>query len=246
MTSAAPYTTETLKRDLVRLSLSGSPYAFVYGSPWDVGMPALELSAARMSAARVVALRRKGHAELATGEVSFSEGNRQLIFHTSGEPVVGMTSSIIELIGYPCAGFREVVVEQSDTASGVDLSAQVGVLDALGEAPVAFWFADGGAGGSMLLLAADNAALKALVQGNDHDGARTVRGRLTRSKKGFPLFQARKTFPGFVAALAGWVQAHHGAWPGLRALGGARMVVKNASGEIIDRRRDADAWSFLH
>ena len=113
------------------------------------------------------------------------------------------------------------------------------------ESKVLFWFGFlDGQSEPLLLLNQDKVALRDAVAAAG-TWSRGVRGYLGLSKNGWPSFQARKPFPGFITALAGWVCTHAAQWPALHSLSGARMICRDTEGQIIDKQRDADAWKKL-
>lgn len=129
---------------------------------------------------------------------------------------------------------------------GPDLSRQVAVLEALagGERGL-FWFTDAAADGApLLLLETDKDALRDAAHRAGGRG-RTLRGRVGASKAGWLEFRAQKPYTGFITALAGWAAGHLLRAPGLSALRGARMTIRDGDGTIIDRQRDDAAWDRL-
>lgn len=129
---------------------------------------------------------------------------------------------------------------------GVDLSAQVHALAQLQDgAPCLFWFTTASKSGEpLLLLDASKASLKALAQDAAGSGP-VMRGTLHPARWGLE-FRCRKALPDFLLSLADWVSSHHAQWPGLLSLVDARMTVRDKDGEIVERRKDSDAWASLH
>ena len=72
-----------------------------------------------------------------------------------------------------------------------------------------------------------------------------MRGVIAPSPRGWLHFQARRPYPDFIPALAGWTARHLTASPDLRRLVGARFTQHDDDGEIIDRQRDAAAWADI-
>lgn len=128
---------------------------------------------------------------------------------------------------------------------GADLAAQVAALEAAGAGnDCVFWFTEADQSGEpLLLLEESRGALKSLVEEVGSDAA-SMRGQLVAAPWGLE-FRTRKELPDFLPKLAGWVAAHSGRWPGLRALIGARMTRRDKAGEILARFKDDDAWAPL-
>ena len=78
--------------------------------------------------------------------------------------------------------------------------------------------------------------------GNVKGDGKTLNGKLVLDSKGRPEFRCRKTMPKFISTLAAWAVQHAKDWPSLKKLQGARMICKDAEGNIIDRQKDSDAW----
>jgi len=147
--------------------------------------------------------------------------------------------------------FAEVVLVGDDAADvdavvgGLDLSGQVAALDGLADAgsKALFWFGISAEDDTpLLLLSTDRDALKGAVKGAGK-ASKSVRGQVVRSKKGWLEFRTRTPYPGFITALGGWCRAHRPQWPALKALTGARMICRNADGEIVDRQKNDTIWN---
>jgi hypothetical protein len=110
-----------------------------------------------------------------------------------------------------------------------------------------FWLTDGGSGHpSVLILAGNRAALKAAAKAVVvSDDARTARGTLHDSGKGWLEFRTREAFADFIPTLAAWTTANVPAAPALSRLRDARMTRRDETGTVIDRQRSDDAWTSL-
>jgi hypothetical protein len=131
------------------------------------------------------------------------------------------------------------------SSDAADLSTQVTALEAIdGGATYLFWFSDKTKdGSSMLILEESRGALKARAMEVASD-APSFRGQVLKAKWGLE-FRSQKPAPDFLEMLAGWVSAHHDAWPALLSIVGARMTVRNKSGDILERYKDSNSWAPL-
>ena len=154
---------------------------------------------------------------------------------------------VAEVIPY-APGQGDVSVDAAALESGsagLELSGQTAVLEGLGEAgsKALFWFGISAEDDTpLLLLATDRDALKVAVK-EAGKASKSVRGQVIRSKKGWLEFRTRTPYPGFITALGEWCRAHRPQWPALKTLTGARMICRNADGEIVDRQKNDNIWN---
>ena len=127
-----------------------------------------------------------------------------------------------------------------------DTDAQLGALRGMESGQkLWFWFTSADASGSpALFLAAERADLKEPATQSGGDGPSVV-GQLRKSSKGWLEFRIRKSFDGFLPAVAAWAVANHSQNPELSALRGARMSQVNRDGETVERVRDDALWAAL-
>gem|GEM_PF-3861380 len=128
----------------------------------------------------------------------------------------------------------------------IDLSRQSKCLNRLSpDQSLVFWFTDSDASGKpLLVLDKDKERLKKSV-GPVKGAGKTLNGKLVLDSKGRPEFRCRKTMPSFISTLASWAVQHAKDWPSLKKLRGARMICKDADGNIVDRQKDSDAWKEM-
>lgn len=77
------------------------------------------------------------------------------------------------------------------------------------------------------------------------DVERMVRGRVVATDQGWLDLRIRAPFPGLIPLLAGWAIPRAERHEGLRALGGARVTVRERDDRITDRSRDDRAWASM-
>ena len=77
------------------------------------------------------------------------------------------------------------------------------------------------------------------------DGLQNVEGRFRRRSKGGVEFRCANASANTISELAEWIESEVDDHPELAELIDARLSVCDASGEVIERYRDDDAWDYL-
>lgn len=124
------------------------------------------------------------------------------------------------------------------------LSAESTLLNAL-ETNQGGWFwlsADSDSSEVTLMMSDDLAQLKERVVVSGLKRSAAVRGRFRRNKRGWITFRTQQSAPDFLERLIAFVSAHQGRWPALRALHGARLIVEDEDGDILERHHNPELW----
>lgn len=95
-----------------------------------------------------------------------------------------------------------------------------------------------------LLIRKDNDALKEAAAKVGGDG-RTARGHIRFGKGGRAEFRTARDHELLLENIAAWATAHATAFPGLRLLTGATVVVADRDGKVVARRAAPWAWTAL-